>query len=179
MQFDGVEPGEQLFGRRWLYCESDTPWTDVSNGKSPLGKPSAGNRGNLPGYSATEYSWDGVAIDGIVTTAITLDASTGDHIYTFYDDQEKLGESLIPADCIIPATDTSKFRLMGQIAGTVYSVRVYDRVLSEAERAQNHFADLVYYYGLDISAIEAALETMTDLSPITSAFADMSFNMTK
>ncbi len=52
-------------------------------------------------------------------------------------------------------------------------------MLSEAERSQNHFADLVYYYGLDISAIEAAIETMTDLSPITSAFSNMGFDMTK
>ena len=32
-------------------------------------------------------------------------------------------------------------------------MRVYDRVLSEAERQQNHLADLLYFYGVDASAL--------------------------
>ena len=34
---------------------------------------------------------------------------------------------------------------------TVYAVRVYDRVLTAEEKAQNHFADVAAFYGVDVS----------------------------
>ena len=181
IQFDGIRPGggTPLFTRRWLYGTGDTPWIDAWSGNSPIGKPANGAVGNLPGYTAADISWDGIGLSEIVSTTITLDVGTGDHTYTFYHNNNKLGSSYIPAKSVISAHTDPRFRLMGNIAGTIYSVRVYDRVLSEAERAQNHFADLVYFYDIDISAIRGAMATMTDLYPITKTFVDMGFDMTK
>ncbi len=45
----------------------------------------------------------------------------------------------------------SSFKLMNATPGAVYSVRVYDRLLTDDERRQNHFADLCAYYQLDLT----------------------------
>ena len=59
-----------------------------------------------------------------------------------------------------PVEDSSRalFQVMNQMAGTVWGVRVYDRVLSDAEMAQNRFADLVAYYDMDLTAFSALTE---------------------
>ena len=48
------------------------------------------------------------------------------------------------------AEDPSAVKLQFAVgmAGTIYSIRLYNRVLSYEERLQNHFADLVAYFGL-------------------------------
>ncbi|MBQ1254729.1 MAG: hypothetical protein IIX91_02980, partial [Clostridia bacterium] len=51
-----------------------------------------------------------------------------------------------------------KFQLMVGMAGTVYSVRLYDRALTEAERTQNAFADVVRYHKVDLTAYNAMAE---------------------
>ncbi|MCQ2386548.1 MAG: hypothetical protein MJ078_07765, partial [Clostridia bacterium] len=43
------------------------------------------------------------------------------------------------------------FRLMYNYPGTVYSVRVYNRILTEEEAAQNHLSDVVACYRLNLS----------------------------
>ncbi len=48
--------------------------------------------------------------------------------------------------------ENGTFRLMEDVAGTVYAIRVYDRALTEDELMQNHFADLCAYYQLDLTA---------------------------
>ena len=176
-QFDAVQAGSRMFQRRWTYGTGDSPLGDAQSGKSEIGK-ATGMNGNLPGYSAPDFSWDGIGMDQIISTTITLDTA-GDHTYGFYQDLARIGTGVIPSKLVIEPDEDPRFRLMGHMAGTVYAVRVYDRVLSEAEMAQNHFADLVYYYGLDISAIRGAIGTMSDLSAITMPFADMGFDLTK
>lgn len=44
--------------------------------------------------------------------------------------------------------------------GRIYSLRIYDRALSQAELAQNHFMDVVNFYGLDVTAVEDASESV-------------------
>ncbi len=43
------------------------------------------------------------------------------------------------------------FSLFNAIPSHVYAIRVYDRPLLESEKAQNHFADVAAYYGLDLT----------------------------
>ncbi len=54
-----------------------------------------------------------------------------------------------------------------------YALRYYDRSLTEAERAQNHLADLCKYFRLDITRI-ATLHT-SDLAYLAGRMADFSF----
>ncbi len=57
----------------------------------------------------------------------------------------------------------------------VYAVRVYNRALSAEERAQNHFADLLLYHGIDLSLFWNDLTEEEKTSLMLSA-ADISFN---
>ena len=49
--------------------------------------------------------------------------------------------------------EKGRFRLMYDIAGTVYTVRVYDRVLTEEERRQNYFSDFCRMNGLGVFGV--------------------------
>ncbi len=162
----GSGKGAQM-ERRWNYGVGDTPFA------------SAGGRPTLAAY-AYDYSWYGLARDRILTTTITLDTTAGGHSYRFYSDLEALGSAGIESANVISVKEADyMFRLMGGMAGTIYSVRVYNRVLTAAEMAQNHFADLIYFYGIDISTLRDALVATGDISAITSAFVDIGFDMTK
>ena len=59
--------------------------------------------------------------------------------------------------------DTGEFYLSSQAPTDFYAVRVYDRVLSSAELAQNRLADLLLYYDLDIPKAFFAKDSLSDL----------------
>ena len=172
--FDGAKTGSKLFQKRWIYGTGDTPYADAIEAGTV-----SGANGNLPGYSASDYTWGSLGLDEVITTTITLDTSSGNHEYDFYTNQTKNGSAVISAANVISANTDPRFRLMGHTAGTVFAIRVYNRVLSEAEIAQNHFADLVYYYGLDVSIVRSTLNAMGDMTLITSAFKDVGFDLSK
>jgi hypothetical protein len=73
-------------------------------------------------------------------------------------------KSVVPANKYISKQDTVEkgFDLMRGIASTMYAVRVYDRVLTEAEKLQNRVADICYYLDLDTSLLEEALASIPD-----------------
>lgn len=52
-------------------------------------------------------------------------------------------------------------QLFNSVPTNVYAVRTYQKVLTEAERMQNHFVDLVFYtgYELDVDAFAAMTES--------------------
>lgn len=54
--------------------------------------------------------------------------------------------------CYLP-NSTGAFRLMYGFPGTVYQVRIYNRVLSEAERQQNHFVDLARAFDVSVAGV--------------------------
>jgi hypothetical protein len=56
--------------------------------------------------------------------------------------------------CYLP-NSTGAFRLMYGFPGTVYQVRIYNRVLSEAERQQNYFVDLARAFGVSVAGISS------------------------
>jgi len=65
----------------------------------------------------------------------------------------------ISADDYVPFTASDcHARLFCYFPVTLYSVRVYNRALTDAERAQNHFADLCKYHEVDLSAFWHLLE---------------------
>ena len=47
--------------------------------------------------------------------------------------------------------DDGDFWLSKSAGATFYAVRIYDRVLTEAEQQQNRLADILYYYGIELS----------------------------
>lgn len=48
---------------------------------------------------------------------------------------------------------TGMFHIMYGFPGTVYEVRIYNRVLTEAERQQNYFVDLARAFALDVTGV--------------------------
>ena len=63
---------------------------------------------------------------------------------------------------------------MQNIAGTVYAIRVYDHVLSDAERAQNYFVDIAAYFTLNLAGVETMPETFAQ--ELYASFSSYTFN---
>ena len=58
-----------------------------------------------------------------------------------------------------------------------YAVRIYDHALSDAEAAQNHFADIAKWFKVDLELLE--MLASTDLPALYAAFADFTFESDK
>ena len=57
--------------------------------------------------------------------------------------------------------DTGRDFFLSSTAGaTFYALRVYDRVLTKEEREQNRMADVLYYYGIELTAEQKANEDL-------------------
>ena len=69
-----------------------------------------------------------------------------------------------------------RFFTMVGVAGHVYAIRVYDKVLTDAERAQNHAVDLMAYFGLDVTGFAAATEEAK--ARVYETFAEKTFAAT-
>ncbi|MBQ8907628.1 MAG: right-handed parallel beta-helix repeat-containing protein [Clostridia bacterium] len=72
-----------------------------------------------------------------------------------------------------------RFDMWRNMAGTYYSIRVYNRLLSEAEKLQNRVADVCYYLDLDTSMLEETLSKIPDKTTVFKAFSHFNFNMTR
>ncbi|MBO7761846.1 MAG: hypothetical protein J6T24_03530 [Clostridia bacterium] len=70
-------------------------------------------------------------------------------------------------------TANTMFGYQCSMASKVYAFRFYNRTLSDAERAQNHFADLAKWFRLDVSQL-SLVDTKTAID-LYEKFADMSF----
>ena len=62
-------------------------------------------------------------------------------------------------------------------AGKLYAVRYYNRELTAAEVAQNHFADIMKWFKIDLSALDMISEA--DIAKIIPAFASFTFESDK
>ena len=58
--------------------------------------------------------------------------------------------------------DDGDFWLSKSAGATFYAVRIYDRVLTEAEQQQNRLADILYYYGVELTAEQKAEQALLD-----------------
>lgn len=148
--------------RRWLY-NAKSSW---------LGD-------QVPDY--WETTWANLTLTQVVTYSITHDYNGGAPKCRMYNDSEQvLAIDVSAEEYATPAEAKNKFQLLVGVAGTAYSVRVYDRVLSAEEMAQNHVADIFYYYGLDASLLDDLTSAMGEKSGmIYSAFSDIGFDMTR
>ena len=96
----------------------------------------------------------------IETYAITRDEETAGDIVTATYTHRLNGASVCSANYSSVNTtgenryysfeDDTEFYLSYKLGTTFYAVRVYDRVLSEAEQKQNRMADILNYYGVAI-----------------------------
>ncbi len=64
---------------------------------------------------------------------------------------------------------------------TIYSVRIYNRVLSEEEMTENHIADLSLYYDIDLASFyaQAGAFTSEELASFYNKISARGFDMTK
>ncbi len=126
-----------------------------------------------------ETTWANLSLTQVVTYSITHDYGDGAPKYRMYNDSEQVLAIDVSAEkYATPAAANNKFQLMVGVAGTAYSVRVYDRVLSAEEMAQNHVADIFYYYGLDVSLLNEVMSGMGEnRGLIYGAFSDIGFDL--
>ena len=62
------------------------------------------------------------------------------------------------------------------LAGAVYAIRYYRTVLTEAQMAQNHFADIAKFYRLDLPNIDLILTSASAAASLYAAMADYGFD---
>ncbi len=160
---DGVGQRSQL-EKRWCYDRGDRCW-NVSDRNHVM----------------TEKAWLSTDIHDIVSYGIdyTVDYLTGKGEYVIYNDQARAASFIVkPEDIITNEEANNAFQMMVNMPGGVFSVRVYDRQLTEAEKLQNHAADIIYYYNLDTTLLDKLKNIFTeDPTAIYRGLSDLSFDM--
>ena len=132
-------------------------------------------------YKLQDKSWSNLAYDEIVTYAVVGDFSDSGVRYSFYHNTDERVGSLVvdTGECKTNAEAGNMFQLMVGVAGTMYAVRVYDRVLTDDERARNHMADLICFYGLDVTAYDKLIDILCGFEGGFDGFLKIGFNLTK
>ncbi|MBO7170815.1 MAG: hypothetical protein J6W28_06540, partial [Clostridia bacterium] len=93
-------------------------------------------------------------------------SSVGSYAYTLEKYQEVKAAATI--------TNGHKFSLYNRGMYDVYAIRVYDKVLNAEEMAQNHFVDLLAFYGIAVpDGLTAA--TFAPFAPAAAELADLPF----
>ncbi|MBP3437181.1 MAG: hypothetical protein J6K61_04680, partial [Clostridia bacterium] len=157
--------------RRWMY-QAGYSWDS----------PPPGGRVEL----GQDKALDNLAVGQIVNYSILHDYALDEEEmptsnYNILYEGARVFTKLIEADKYISKSEVTdkQFTLWRGLAGTVYAVRVYDRVLTEDELLQNRVADICYYFDLDTTLLEKALEQIDDKATVFRAFTGLSFDMTK
>ena len=157
--------------RRWMY-QAEKGWdSQPVGGRVEVGKDKTFgslNFGNIVNYSIALDLLEENDEDLAATYTITLDGKEG-LVSEITNDMYMTNDEVID----------KRFEMWRDMAGTYYSVRIYNRLLSEAEKIQNHVADVCYYLGLDTTALEDALSKVPDKTSVFKAFAHFNFNMSK
>ncbi|MBP3436449.1 MAG: hypothetical protein J6K61_00880 [Clostridia bacterium] len=157
--------------RRWMY-QAGYSW----DSPPPTGRVEIGR----------ETAYDNLAVGQIVSYTIAHDYALDKEQkptsnYDILFDGTSVFRAFINADQYLSKNDATdkQFILWRGLASTMYAVRIYDRVLTEAELLQNRVADICYYFDLDTTLLEKALEQIDDKATVFRAFTSLSFNMTK
>ncbi|MBQ8907630.1 MAG: right-handed parallel beta-helix repeat-containing protein [Clostridia bacterium] len=163
--------GDAQMQRRWLY-QSTGDWDHPpATGRVQVG---------------VDNALAEVAVDEIINYAIVhdmiedADAGTSSQYKILYN--RGISASLtVGADKYMTndEVEDKHFDIWRGLASTMYSVRVYDRILTEAEMLQNYVADVCYYFDLDVTLLQQALASIPDKATVFKAFAHLSFDMTK
>ncbi len=162
--------------RRWMYQSYGNYNSNIpAGGRVEVGKDNSFSSldfGNLVNYTvAYNYiSEDETYIRDNVQATYTASLDGKSYLVS-----EISNEIYMTNDDVID----KRFELWRSMAGTYYSIRVYDRLLTEDEKLQNHVADVCYYLGLDTEMLEETLAKIPDKSTVFKAFAHFNFNMTK
>ena len=72
-------------------------------------------------------------------------------------------------------TGTATLAMDNSFTGALYAIRYYRTAISDAERAQNHFADVAKFYRIDLADIDLILTHPAEASALYAAFADFGF----
>ncbi|MBO5755801.1 MAG: right-handed parallel beta-helix repeat-containing protein [Clostridia bacterium] len=127
-----------------------------------------------------EKFWSNLAIEEIVSFSVTNDGEYGRACYDFYHNGVKGSGFDIAADEYKTNAEASNmFQLMVGVAGTMYAVRVYDRVLTADEMAKNRLADLICYYGLRTSDYSSMVRALDEVEGGYQCFLSIGFDLTK
>ena len=126
---------------RWYYSEAGLTWHTT-----------------FAKYGAYGLIWENTWRNNYSAKAVTIkhDLVGGNSPeYAFYCDGAPAASLKMPGSGnskapYIPVEEGMEFVLFRDMPATVYAVRVYDRVLSTKEQAQNHFVDIASYYGLNL-----------------------------
>ena len=166
LQFGSYRPAgkDGQMHRRWYYSTTTEPY--LKDGSSLI--------------KVIDKYWEGLEVDEIVNLTVTLEVGANVNKYAITHNGSASMGLVINASEVISNEKAPMFRLMNGVAGTIFSARVYDRVLSKDELAQNHMADLVYYYGIDAGLVVDVLNASGGtLSSLSQAFADLDFSIDK
>lgn len=100
-------------------------------------------------------------MDRPLTYGLTADFANWGVEYALWSNGENHANVQILSDrYVTPESSDGRFNLITSFPSTVFAVRVYDRVLSEAEQKQNRFADVCHFGGIE----EAVAERFATLS---------------
>ncbi len=137
-------------------------------------------------YRVQDKSWSNIPVDAIVSYSITAEIASKAADYAFfnngtvYDNGTRLGTMSIGAEEFKTNEEAGNmFQLMVGVAGTMYAARVYNRALTDDERAQNYMADLICYYDLDVSACDTLLRSLTNQKGGYNGFLSIGFTLAK
>ncbi len=101
---------------------------------------------------ATWNSFLGYDVTDVFTYAIDHATDGRDSRYVVRHDGVAANVLAVSEEDFVPlSASDGRAQLFCYFPIELYAVRVYNRVLSEAERAQNHFADLLLYHGIELS----------------------------
>ncbi len=142
-------------------------WT--ANDKKTVGSGTAGMELNTLGVVNLSVYRE----EKIYGTSVSVDTGFG----VFVGDRV-VGHNISSFDALNTRGDS--FKLMRETPGTLYAIRVYDRMLTDAERAQNHFADLCAYYKLDLTDFyNTAILPEVYRQEVYNAMLPLGFSMTQ
>lgn len=95
---------------------------------------------------------------GIHALTLTKTATGAEYAYGVYTDGKSTHSLKTSAKMPYVSNDEVKnglFLLLEDTPAAVYALRVYDVTLTDAEKQQNHFADLAAYYGISLTSFFA------------------------
>ncbi len=132
-------------------------------------------------YEFADNMWNSLEQDEVTVLSVTHDYKNRSSAYQFYNNAISFQTYDVGPEAYKTTKEASyNFRLMVGMAGTAYSIRVYDRALSADEVARNKLADLVYYYDLDASRVLDLIELLGSNAYIVyRAMESLDFSMNK
>ena len=157
--------------RRWMY-QAEKGWdSQPVGGRIEVGKDRTFGDlrfGNIVNYSIAFDLLEENDEDLAATYTVTLDGKEG-LVSEITNDMYMTNDEVID----------KRFEMWRDMAGTYYAIRVYNRLLTEAEKIQNHVADVCYYLDLDTTLLEETLAKVPDKTTVFKAFAHFDFHMDK